>query len=231
MSLNELCEKYNLTESTVLTNFTRTQKSLLKKYGVVVKKVGRGKAAYYEEEHTEIISDRRALTMFDETHSDIMLNKDSLTLINADFLIFLGVVSTPMAMFRGTPQDFLRYIGVKINSENLEMLEDTLLNLVDRELICYDVDEDVIIYHYDQDTKEFDIDSVYHIGTISKKTIQAIVDVAKWNSKIVIVDAQRNLENYKGVTSLTPNLPDTQKHVGYYLNKKETKNGILKGEY
>ena len=40
-------------------------------------------------------------------------------------------------------------------------------------------------------------------------------------SKKVIVDAQKELDRYKGVYSMTPNLPDTQKHVGFYLNSKE----------
>ena len=36
-----------------------------------------------------------------------------------------------------------------------------------------------------------------------------------------IVDAQKDLGRYRGIYSMTPNLPDTQKHVGFYLNSKE----------
>ena len=70
---------------------------------------------------------------------------------------------------------------------------------------------------------EFDavILSDYHIGTLSDKVIKAVVDTAKKYSKKVIVDAQKHLDKYKGVISMTPNLPDTQKHVGFYLNNKE----------
>ena len=62
--------------------------------------------------------------------------------------------------------------------------------------------------------------SDYHIGTITDEIIKTIVDIAKVLDKIVVVDAQKELNRYKGVTSMTPNLPDTQKHVGFYLRDK-----------
>ena len=63
--------------------------------------------------------------------------------------------------------------------------------------------------------------SDYHIGTLSDRIIKTVVDTAKKYSKKVIVDAQKSLDRYKGVFSMTPNLPDTQKHVGFYLRTKE----------
>ena len=62
--------------------------------------------------------------------------------------------------------------------------------------------------------------SDYHIGTLTDKIINTVVEIAKKYSKKVVVDAQKDLDRYKGVYSMTPNLPDTQKHVGYYLNNK-----------
>lgn len=63
--------------------------------------------------------------------------------------------------------------------------------------------------------------SDYHIGTLSNNVISAVISTAKKFNKKVIVDAQRDLNRYYGVTSMTPNLPDTQKHVGFYLKNKE----------
>lgn len=63
--------------------------------------------------------------------------------------------------------------------------------------------------------------SDYHIGTLTDNVIKAVVDIAKKYDKKVIVDAQRDLGRYKGITSMTPNLPDTQKSVGFYLRSKE----------
>lgn len=62
--------------------------------------------------------------------------------------------------------------------------------------------------------------SDYHIGTLTDKIIQSVTELAKKHNKIVIVDAQKNLNRYKGATSMTPNLPDTQKHVGFFLQNK-----------
>ena len=63
--------------------------------------------------------------------------------------------------------------------------------------------------------------SDYHIGTLSDKIIKTVTETAKKHGIKVIVDAQRDLNRYVGVYSMTPNLPDTQKHVGFFLNKKE----------
>ena len=62
--------------------------------------------------------------------------------------------------------------------------------------------------------------SDYHIGTLTDKVIRTVVEKAKQLGKIVIVDAQKDLHRYRGITSITPNLPDTQKHVGFYLKNK-----------
>ena len=63
--------------------------------------------------------------------------------------------------------------------------------------------------------------SDYHIGTLSDKIINTVMNTAKKYSIKVIVDAQKDLNKYVGTYSMTPNLPDTQKHVGFYLNNKE----------
>lgn len=63
--------------------------------------------------------------------------------------------------------------------------------------------------------------SDYHIGTLSERVVTSVFECAKKYSKKVIVDAQRDLNKYKGAFSMTPNLPDTQKHVGFYLKNKE----------
>ena len=70
---------------------------------------------------------------------------------------------------------------------------------------------------------EFDaiILSDYHIGTLSDNIIKCVTENARKYSKKVIVDAQRDLNRYRGAYSMTPNLPDTQKFVGYSLKSKE----------
>lgn len=63
--------------------------------------------------------------------------------------------------------------------------------------------------------------SDYHIGTLTPKIIQETIRLANQYNKIIVVDAQKNLEIYKNVTSMTPNLPDTQKAVGFLIENEE----------
>ena len=63
--------------------------------------------------------------------------------------------------------------------------------------------------------------SDYHIGTITDEVIEVLTKTArKYNIKVV-VDEQKELDRYKNITSMTPNLPDTQKHVGYFIKNKK----------
>jgi len=61
-----------------------------------------------------------------------------------------------------------------------------------------------------------------YLTGVDKNVGENYNEVFKFNfSKKVIVDAQKDLGRYQGIYSMTPNLPDTQKHVGFYLNNKE----------
>ena len=63
--------------------------------------------------------------------------------------------------------------------------------------------------------------SDYHIGTLTDKVILKTIELCKKMNKKVIVDAQKDLQKYKGITSMTPNLPDTQKHVGFFVKNND----------
>lgn len=63
--------------------------------------------------------------------------------------------------------------------------------------------------------------SDYHIGTLTPRIIQETIRLANQHNKVIVVDAQKDLDTYKNITSMTPNLPDTQKSVGFFINNKE----------
>lgn len=73
-----------------------------------------------------------------------------------------------------------------------------------------------IIKNMEQAIPEHDaiILSDYHIGTLSDKVINNAIELSIKHNKTIVVDAQKNLDKYRNVTSMTPNLPDTQKFVG-----------------
>ncbi len=64
--------------------------------------------------------------------------------------------------------------------------------------------------------------SDYNIGFLTDRIIQATISAAKKHGKIVVADAQKDLERYKGVYSMSPNQPDTEKAVGYFIRDNET---------
>ena len=63
--------------------------------------------------------------------------------------------------------------------------------------------------------------STYHIGTLTQKIIDFTLDLANKLNKVVVVDAQKDLANYKKATSMTPNLPDTEKSVGFFIKSED----------
>lgn len=83
--------------------------------------------------------------------------------------------------------------------------------------------EDKIVSQLDKAIPNYDavILSDYHIGTLTDKVIKKTIDLCTKLGKKVIVDGQKDLQRYKGATSMTPNLPDTQKHVGFFIKTKE----------
>ena len=79
--------------------------------------------------------------------------------------------------------------------------------------------EEKVIKNIEKAVPDFDliILSNYHIGTLTKTIVDKTIELARKYNKKVVVDAQRDLTDYKGITSMTPNLPDTQKSVGFQL--------------
>lgn len=63
--------------------------------------------------------------------------------------------------------------------------------------------------------------SNYHIGTLTDKIINTTIELANKLGKVVVVDAQKDLHLYNNVTSMTPNLPDTEKSVGFEITSEE----------
>lgn len=83
--------------------------------------------------------------------------------------------------------------------------------------------EDLIIEKMEKCIPQADavILSDYHIGVLTKKVIDKAIELANKHSKVIVVDAQKDLDKYQNVTSMTPNLPDTQKFTGLELDSQE----------
>lgn len=83
--------------------------------------------------------------------------------------------------------------------------------------------EEKVIKNIEKYLPDYDavILSNYHIGTLTDKIINFTIDLANRLGKVIVVDAQRDLDIYKNVTSMTPNLPDTEKSVGFKIESEQ----------
>lgn len=143
MTVEDISLRFGFSESSIMSNFNRTAASIQKKYNIILtrKKDGSGNVTYQ-------ITDGRANTIYNEGEErKIKIGKKVLKFENFQFIVFLGVVMTPWGVFRGTREEFLKYIDVKKNKKNLELLEKAFVGLVDKEYIAFHEDgSHIIIY-------------------------------------------------------------------------------------
>ena len=70
-----------------------------------------------------------------------MLSTKETQIIQFDFMVFLGIIMTPLQVFRGSYDDFLRYVQVVNNKENRDRLKKSLEALSDEDYIHYSIDK------------------------------------------------------------------------------------------
>lgn len=137
MTLQELCEKYNYSESTVKNKWSSVQLKIFKDYGIKITKTGRGAKTIYQEDNDRY---PHAVTMFHESSPrDIFVTTD-LSLINWEFHIFLAIVTTPMGVFRGTISQLLQYMTIPDTAENCRRAQEGINNLITNGFIGYMLD-------------------------------------------------------------------------------------------
>ncbi len=147
MTAEEVCEKYNVKLSTLKANFKRTTDNIYKKYNVKIIKEGRGDKAVYRE---QIVSDNRAETMFQAVQplKQMGAMRTDLGLPSFTFNVFLGIITTPMFVFRGSYRDLLMYLMIPINDTNIELLKKSIDELVNamvlHEIIDTTTDDEII---------------------------------------------------------------------------------------
>lgn len=64
--------------------------------------------------------------------------------------------------------------------------------------------------------------SDYHLGCLTEHVIKTAIEVANLHNKIIVADIQKDMEKYKGVTAITPNQPDSEKFLGYFINDENS---------
>lgn len=55
--------------------------------------------------------------MYKESEKSLIIDEEALRLANYEFLILLGIISTPQRVFRGTRKDFLKYLEMPADNK------------------------------------------------------------------------------------------------------------------
>jgi len=64
--------------------------------------------------------------------------------------------------------------------------------------------------------------SDYHLGCLTENVIKCAIEEAKKYNKTIVADIQRDMQKYKGVNAITPNQPDCEKQVGFFIKDEES---------
>lgn len=155
LTLDQVVEKYEVSSSSLLTNFPRTQKAIAKKYGVQLEKIGRGKSAEYHIIGFDYIDPNRAVTLYQSLENNLIPTSVAVGLLDLPFLIFVAIVSSPQRAFRGSYIDLLNYIEVPVTTTNLQQARSILQNLEENNLIMYVEDK---------------TDTMYFLAGVNRKT-------------------------------------------------------------
>lgn len=148
MKIQELSSKYNIAESTIKKNFTRFQKTILDRFGVQVTKTGRGENTEYVEQIIEDAKYKHADDIFSvlsPLNENAGLVEADLNLENFAFKVFIGILTTPMMVFRGTEDNLLTYLKINHTNKNKELLREAVRTLNQRQMIITILNDDVMI--------------------------------------------------------------------------------------
>ena len=83
--------------------------------------------------------------------------------------------------------------------------------------------EDRVIENIKKSINNFDgiILSDYHLGCLTQRVIDCAIEEAKKHNKIIVADIQKDMQKYKGVSAITPNQPDSEKQVGFFIKNEQ----------
>lgn len=118
MTDKEVCEKYNVSLSSLKSQFKRTQERIRATTGVLIEKTGRGASVVYTETFPQ------ALTFDSEGRAEsVSLVSDALRLEDWQLLVLMCVLSTPMGVFRGNGRTFLEYYRMVSSEARVKEIE------------------------------------------------------------------------------------------------------------
>ena len=147
----------------------------------------------------------------DDYYAPILLNTFKEAGINTEYMIKSPERATTVkSRISGSCSQSVTQQIVRIDRETIDPLtaetENKVLEQIEKAIPKHDA---VIL-------------SDYNIGILTDKVIAKSIELCKKYNKIIVVDSQKDLNRFEGVTSMTPNQPDTEKFVGFFIKDKES---------
>ena len=209
MTRQELCEQYNIAESSIKTSFKQVQKRFDKK-GLILVKQGRGDKADY----IVMSKEDRSATYLQTFKTEIGMTKMQFhDLKDFRFIVLLGIITCPHLVFRGTLSQFLDYIQVEDSKYNRQVLKESFQDLIDKHFILYADDTStnegyfiVSILRKKEQEMSLGIEMIKHCQLLSEKSGERVTDLIKvWTAMGYAYYNQpftmKELENLTGLSS------------------------------
>ena len=147
----------------------------------------------------------------DDYYAPILLNAFKEAGINTEYMVQdSSRATTVKTRISGSCSQSVTQQIVRIDRETIEPLSVDVENKIISNMELAIPKHDAVIL------------SDYNIGILTENVINKAIELCKKYNKIIVVDSQKDLDRFSGVTSMTPNQPDTEKFVGFFIKDKET---------
>lgn len=150
-------------------------------------------------------------TYGDDYYAPILLNTFKEAGVNTEYMVKDNFRATTVkTRISGSCSQSVTQQIVRIDRETVEPLsKDTESKIIAQMELAVPKHDAIIL-------------SDYNIGLLTENVIAKAIELAKKYNKIIVVDSQKDLDRFQGVTSMTPNQPDSEKFVGFFIKDKET---------
>ena len=147
----------------------------------------------------------------DDFHAPILLNTFKESGINTEYMVVDETRATTVkTRISGSCSQSVTQQIVRIDRETIDPIsKETEAKIIAQMEKAIPLHDAVIL-------------SDYNIGVLTDNVIKSAIELCKKHNKIIVVDSQKDLERFNGVTSMTPNQPDSEKFVGFFIKDSET---------
>ena len=147
----------------------------------------------------------------DDYYAPILLNTFKKSGINTKYMVLDEKRATTVkTRISGSCSQSVTQQIVRIDRETIDPLAKNTEDKVIKQMELAIPEHDAVIL------------SDYNIGLLTDNVIDKAIELCKKHKKYIIVDSQKDMERFQGVTSMTPNQPDSEKFVGFFIKDKLT---------